>query len=160
MLPVRPPGTDEDADTFAVNVIGCVTLAGFRDEVREAVVEMPVMTCESDPLLAGRLPEGTYVAVMGWVPTISELMEKEAAAAFAMAGVSGCMARTVDPSENVTEPAGGPELVEALVTVAVKVTDCEYGEGLSEEASDVLVTSPVTICVSDAVALEKFVEGV
>ena len=48
---------------------------------------------------------------------------------------------TVPPSRNVTVPTVTAELSLAFFTVAVKVTDCATSEGLTEEASVVVVAA-------------------
>ena len=47
----------------------------------------------------------------------------EAVAEVLLPEVSVWVARAVAPSEKVTEPVGNPEVVEALATEAVKMTD-------------------------------------
>jgi hypothetical protein len=56
------------------------------------------------------------------------------------------------PSLNVTVPVGVPL---PDVTVAVKVTDCPAFEGFSEDASDVEVLAPFTVCVNIAEVLAE-----
>ena len=54
------------------------------------------------------------------------------------------------PSRNVTVPVGVPD---ALLTVAVKVTEPPAVEGLSEEATAEVVGWPFTVCVIAAEVL-------
>src|SRR5207248_11305067 len=51
----------------------------------------------------------------------------------------------VPPSWKVTFPAGAPAPGLLAVTVAVKVTDCLYTDGLAEELAAVVVPS-LTVC--------------
>ena len=62
----------------------------------------------------------------------------------------------VAPSLNVTVPLGVPAPGDAALTVAVKVTDWPNTDGLNEDASVVVVSALVTVCVrTDEVLLVK-----
>lgn len=87
--------------------------------------------------------------MIGFEPAGSVLMENDAVAELPAAPVRGWVTVTVVPSVKTTEPVGVPDVVDKLVTVAVKVDDWPYGAGLSEEARAVAVARPVTVWVAE-----------
>src|SRR5580700_9431673 len=85
---------------------------------------------------------------MLWLPT--DRLEVERAAVLP---VRLTVPRLVAPSKKVTEPVGLPP-----VTVAVNMTDWPYMDGLSDEASEVLVVSWLTTwCTMDEVLVASSV---
>ena len=59
--------------------------------------------------------------------------------------------RVVEPSLKVTVPVGVPEPGAVALTVAVKVTDCPYVDGLVELVRAVVVAAWLTVCPPDRV---------
>ena len=80
-------------------------------------------------------------AVMVWLPTASVTVLNDA---WPLPFTTTAEARVVAPSVKVTVPVGVPAPLFAAVIVAVKVTDCQYEEGLGADATVVTVPSWTT----------------
>jgi len=93
------------------------------------------------------------MAVIECVPTERLLIGNVATPLPFMADVP----MVVAPSLNVTDPVGVPAPV-TTVTVAVKVVDCPYVEGFTEEVRAVAVVAWLMTCESGVeLEREKFV---
>ena len=98
------------------------------------------------PLLAVKLPEGVYAAVIEWLPTASDDVVNVALPAVTVAA----LASVVVPSVNFTVPVG--TLEPAPVMVAVSVMDWPEFEGLADEVTAVVV-APETDCETEPLLL-------
>ena len=74
-------------------------------------------------------------------------MASEEVMKVACPAISAPVPSVVAPSLNVTVPVGVPAPGAVAVTVAVKVTDWPNTDGLTEEATPVLVPALLTVCV-------------
>ena len=100
--------------TDAVNVTAAPDADGFALEVRLVVVVMVFTVCVSvGDVLAAKLEEPPYAALIAWDPTASDDVVK-----VAIPPASVTVPSVVVPSRNVTLP-----LAELGLTVAVKVTE-------------------------------------
>ena len=153
---VVPDGAALSVDVVAgADVVGCwvlvVLLVGL-EELLPASVEVPAGTAAAGPtlpftcctktaeLLVIKLPSPLYVAVMLWLPFLSDEVVKTAWRLL----LSVAVPRMVLPSLKVTVPVGVPEPGALALTVAVKVTACPSADGLSEEVRVVAVASLLT----------------
>src|SRR5437667_11135432 len=87
-----------------------------------------------------------------WLPVDSAEVPKVAcppASAFVLSVVA--------PSLKMTEPVGVPAPGETALTVAVNVTDWPNTDGLTDEASAVLLLASLTACVNTAEAQPCYV---
>jgi len=104
-----------------------------------SVVGTGFTTCATWGLvLVAKLVEATYVAVMLCVATVNVVVENVAVC------TPPTVVRVPDPSVvapslKSTVPVGSPAPGLTAATVAVNVTDCPNTEGLSDEASVVVV---------------------
>ena len=85
-----------------------------------------------------------------WLPADRVLIESSALLVALLLETSCCVASKAEPSINMMVPVGAPALLELLVTVAVKVKEEPYGAGFSEEVTEAVVATPVTIWVREA----------
>ena len=118
-LPTGVPAPESAAVTVAVNVTLWPALDGLTEEA--TLVDVPsCTTCERLELLLFCHPfVPAKVALIEWVPSASELVEKVACPVPSTEDEPSVFA----PSLNVTVPVGGPAPESAAVTVAVKVKD-------------------------------------
>ena len=116
-----PTGAPALEVVVEVNITDWPTVEGFGELSSVVlVVELAAFTTwgapASLPLLPSHPEFPVKVAVMVWLPTESVVVLKEA---WPVPSTVTFEARTVEPSANVTVPAGTP----LPVTVAVNVTD-------------------------------------
>ena len=78
-----------------------------------------------------------YRAVIEWDPTVRVLVVKVAVPLDSVP-----VPRVTVPSRNVTVPVGVPVAGGLTVTVAVNVSDCPNTDGLTDEATVVVVGAP------------------
>ena len=89
-----------------------------------------------------KLAVAVYKAVIECDPTVSKEVLKVAWPELRVA-----VPNVAAPSLKVTVPVGVPVPGAVAVTVAVKVTDWPKTEGLTEEATAVVVLALLTVCV-------------
>ena len=123
----------------------------FNDEPRVVAVEILFTTCDNT---VGVLPENCefppYDAVMEWVPAVKEAVIYVACPLAFNVPVPS----VVVPSLKVTVPVGVPAPGGFTLTVAVNVTDWPKTDGLTEEATVVVVGAWVTVNVKFCVAFD------
>src|SRR5204863_5692451 len=101
--------------------------------------------------VALKLPSPLYVALTVWPPTLNAVVASVARPEALMVMLVG-----VPPSMlNVTVPVRVPAPGDTALTVAVKVTDWPNTDGLNEDASVVVVSALLTVCVAAAEVLAK-----
>jgi hypothetical protein len=151
-VPVGIPAPGATAATVAVKVTDCPGFDGFGPEASPVVVEALVIVCVAAlPLLFAHPEAPVKVAVMVWLPLLSDAMLNEA---WPDPFTGTFDARTVVPSVNVTVPVGTPALE---VVVEVKVTGCPMAEGFGAEVTVVDVALASDCCTRLPLLAAKFV---
>ena len=137
-VPVRVPAPGDTTLTVPVNVTDEPNNEGLADELTVVVV-LAVVTVwmRSAEVLPVKLPSPPYSAVIVWLPVANVEVANVARPA-----ASVPVPNVVAPSLKVTVP-----VADACETVAVKVTDWPNTDGLTEEATPVLVPALLTVCV-------------
>jgi len=135
-----PVGEPPAPVTVAVNVTDWPTSDGFTEEA-SAVVLAPRTAWEiALEVLVAKFASPAYFAVIECVPAVSVDVANVATPELRVPDP-----RVVAPSRNVTVPVGVPPVT---VTVAVNVTDWPVVDGLTDEASTVVLALPLTTCVT------------
>src|SRR5213594_4127828 len=120
-----PVGTPAPDVTVELSVTVCPTMDGFGVDVRLVDVAAAAGALTTwftvAEVLTANVALPLYVAVSGWVPTVSVDVTSEA-----LPLTSVTVPSTVAPSLNVTVPVGTPA---ADVTVELSVTVCPTVEG-------------------------------
>src|SRR5437762_2274912 len=139
-----PVGTAAPEVTVELSVTACPTVEGFGVDVRLVDVAAAAGALTTGvtvgEVLAANVALPLYVAVSGWVPTVSVDVTSEA-----LPLTSVTVPSTVAPSLNVTVPVGTPA---ADVTVELSVTAWPLVEGLGLEVRLVEVAAGFTIWVT------------
>ena len=152
-VPVGVPVPGDTTLTVAVNVTDWPYTDGLKDE-RSPVVVLPALTiCDSCvAALPLKLPSPLYVASTVWLPTVANAFVKIAcpeALTLTLVDEPPSMVKATVP---VRVPAPGA----IALTVAVKATGWPATEGFGEDASVVVVSDLLTVCVrTDEVLLVK-----
>src|SRR5437899_7640688 len=146
-----PVGTPAPDVTVELSVTVCPTMDGFGVDVRLVDVAAAAGALTTwftvAEVLTANVALPLYVAVSGWVPTVSVDVTSEAVPL-----TSVTVPSTVAPSLNVTVPVGTPA---ADVTVELSVTAWPTVEGLGVDVRlvDVAVAPGFTVCVTAAEVL-------
>src|ERR1043166_8680615 len=149
-VPVGVPAPGEVAMTLAVNVTGLSKYCGLADELTVVVVLAWLTVCAKfAELLWLKLPSPLYVALIVWLPRLSELVLNVACPEALM--VIG--ARLTPSTVNVIVPVRVPAPGDTGLTVAVKVTDWPNTDGFAEELTAVVVSALLTVSVNAAEVL-------
>jgi hypothetical protein len=136
----EPVGVPPAPVTVAVNVTDWPTCDGLMEDV-SAVALVPRTTWEvALDVLDAKFASPAYFAVIECVPAVSVDVANVATPELRVPDP-----RVVAPSRNVTVPVGVPPVP---VTVAVNVTDWPAVDGLTDEASTVVLGLPLTTCVT------------
>ena len=139
-----PVGTPAPEVTVELSVTVCPTVEGFGVDVRLVDVAAAAGALTTwftvAEVLTANVALPLYVAVSGWVPTVSVDVTSEA-----LPLTSVTVPSTVAPSLNVTVPVGTPA---ADVTVELSVTAWPLVEGLGLEVRLVEVAAGFTIWVT------------
>ena len=142
-VPVGVPVPGALAETVAVNVTACPTLAGSAEEVTVVVVgsllTVWLSAVEELPL---KLVSPPYVAVIECEPTVKTEVVRVARPVAS----SGPLPRTVAPSLNVTVLEGTPLPGALAVIVAVNVTGWLNTVVALDEVSCAVVPALLTTC--------------
>src|SRR5262249_10912001 len=133
--PVADPAPGATALTVAVKVTAWAKTAGSAEEARVVTVDAWLTAWLSDDdVLPTKLVSPPYAAVTVWLPAPRVASVNEA-----WPFVSATAGWATPSMVNVTAPVGVPVFGATGSTVAVKVTDCPKTEGVSEEATPVVV---------------------
>ncbi len=136
-VPVRVPAPGEIAFTVAVKVTDWPETDGFADEASVVELLAWLTVCVSAKVVLSlpiKLLLPPYTAVIVCAATDNADVVKIACPA-----ASALLPRVFVPSEKVTVPVGVPAPGNTTLTVAVNVTDCPNTDGLTEEATVVVV---------------------
>jgi hypothetical protein len=134
-----PVGIPPELVTVAVKVIPWVRLLGFNDEATLTVLEFWLTDCvNTDDALPAYTRSPPKIAVIEWLPAASALVLNVAWPL----PLSEPVPSIVAPSIKVTVPVG---VMIRPLTLAVNVTDWPNALGLSEDITDVVVGSTLTI---------------
>jgi hypothetical protein len=140
-VPVGVPLPGEAALTVAVNVTDCPKTVGLVELLSAVVLLSWLTVCVSaDDVLVLKLPSPLYTAVIECDATLNELVLNVAVPELKL-----LVASDVAPSLNVTVPVGVPAPGAAALTVAVKVTAWPETDGLTEEATALVLPLLLTL---------------
>src|SRR5437016_2649901 len=123
-VPVGVPAPGATSATVAVKVTVPAAAERFDDVSAVVVAAWLTTGLAAVDVLARSFASPPYTAVIEWLATDKLLVVK-----VAMPPLSVPVPRIVEPSLNVTVPAGVPKPGDGAVTVAVKVTDWPSTDG-------------------------------
>jgi len=136
-VPVRVPAPGATGFTVAVKDTDWPDTDGFTDEATVVVLLAWLTVCVSgEPVLSlpMKLLLPPYTAVI-----VCDATDNAAVVNVAWPALSALLPSVFVPSEKVTVPVGVPAPGNTALTVAVKVTDWPNTEGLTEEATVVVL---------------------
>src|SRR5271169_6059401 len=152
-VPVGVPEPGAFAVTVVVNVIDWPKSDGLTEDATVVLLAswLTVWLTADDVLLVKSLSP-PYTTVIECVPTDKvEVLNVATPEPFSVA-----VPRTLVPSSKVTVPVGVPEPGALAVTVVVKVIDSPKADGFTEDDTDVLLASSLTVWLTaDDVLLVK-----
>src|SRR5438034_177974 len=147
-----PVGTPAPDVTVELSVTVCPTMDGFGVDVRLVDVAAAAGALTTwftvAEVLTANVALPLYVAVSGWVPTVSVDVTSEA-----LPFRSVTVPSTVAPSRNVTVPVGRPTAGAKAVTVVLSVTACPTTDGFGVVVRVVAVGPGFTVWVRTAEVL-------
>ncbi len=143
-VPVGVPLPRPVAVTVAVIVTDWPNTDGLTEDARAvALLALFTVWVSVEEVLVLKLVSPPYTAVIERAPTESELVAKVAVPALSVP-----VPKVAPASLKVTVPLGVPAPGETTLTVAVNVTDCPDTDGLTEDATVVVVLAWLTVCVN------------